>query len=210
MPRTSRNRIDNLEVAALEHTSRSRGRPLLQLSRDGIGAHRHLVALDHMPREPLREEKLTVILTRIDEADRSRTPAIRLKLHWKHQMLVAEPELDDLARDVLFMQSLHDDDDRRTLRIVQTGWHRFPEHADRRCPVRFAFRCFRRMRIVDDDTITAATSERCKRLALAKPSLAVLETDFGGSRQCQGPKCLIPVGRDQISHTPAVTLDVTL
>lgn len=76
-------------------------------------------------------------------------------------MLVPEPELEDLPRDVILMQALHHDDC-RTNRIIETGRHRFPKDARGPLTLRRTFGGFSRVGIVavrDQNSIAASRIE---------------------------------------------------
>ncbi|GEM95461.1 hypothetical protein ABID82_003237 [Methylobacterium sp. PvP062] len=62
-------------------------------------------------REALREQQFAVERARIGKARRP-AAAVRLELHWQHQVNVARAEPQDLARYVALVQALHDYHDR--------------------------------------------------------------------------------------------------
>jgi hypothetical protein len=117
--------IDEHEALDREHAAAARGRPLLELTGRGELAHGALVAANHFSWEALGEEELTLLSPRFTEADAGEAAPLRLELHRQAEVHVAELALEDVAREVLLVQPLHDEDDRRAFRRVEPGGDRF-------------------------------------------------------------------------------------
>ena len=183
-------------------------RLLLELASDRIWSHDLLVAVHDLDRKAGGEEQLAIDLTRIfDTKHRGRRPN-GIVAHGQHDVVVAELLVEDDARDVVLVQALHNDDDRRAHGAREAARDRLEECLHLVLAHGLRARAVHAVRVVDDDPIAANTRQARDRGRNPEARGAVHEVELfvliGGQLDPVAPPLLIPVGRNELAHAAAV------
>ena len=159
--------------------------------------------------EPFREKELAEHLARIFPAQHRWSGAERLVFHWQHDVVVAQTFFEDDARNILFVETLHDDHDCGFVRIVQTSRNSLQKPVKRGRTHLVRGSAFHRVRVVDDDSVATSTRDPTSSHSLSETSRSVFELGFCVLVACQrdtvAPKRLIPFGLNQSAHLCRVT-----
>ena len=90
-------------------------------------------------------------------------------------MLIAQALRENYPRNVLFVQSLHDDNDRAILWVVETRRNCLQKPFLRRVALGFRGRAVDRMRIVNQNEVAAGARDPRRRQSFPKPALRILK-----------------------------------
>ena len=108
--------------------------------------------------------------------------------------------------EVLLVQPLHDDDDRRALRRVEPGGDGLGEHPQHGVALQVGERAFDRVRVVVEHPVAAVPGHRRGRHRGAEAGRGVLELELGVlvGGEAERPEPLIPLRLHQPPHPHVV------
>ena len=186
-----------LQPFPFENDALRRGRDLLILPGVLQGAHALFEPGQNIPVETLRVEDVALLPDDLPAADGEGDDCALRGLCGEAQMGVAQVLRHNVPGQVLFVEALHDDNERAGFGVVQTALQRVLEKADRSLPLRFAVGLEGVLRIVQDDDVAALAGQgsadgRGKHHPLAVVLKFILPVDVVLEGEAVAPGLLIP------------------
>src|SRR5262245_28610334 len=144
-------------MGALDDTTTTWRWALLVLACIGPASFLSFDCRDRLGRKTLWPCEVPLLGARVAPAERIVGLAADLELHRHHQVAIRPSGFEDKTADICLMDTLHDDDDGRTIQVIETVGDGFPEpsHCVSSHDIRFGFMYV--VRIVNDDAIAALT-----------------------------------------------------